>query len=739
MKPKRTLAGLVAVSLLAFTPSLLAQAGLPIYTDNLVNDFQDWSWIPHNMANTSPVHSGQYSISASANTNDGEGLQFGQSLYNQYQGGFDCTPYLDVMFWANGGPTGGQVLIVYATYGTNRTWSNGRALWPLWTNSWLQYTIPLSVLLPAGISNVNGFIIELSPNGPTNTFYVDDISLFPRPAPALQHISVNAVETLRAADPRWFGANAGVWDEFFDTAATSNALSAAGILSMRFPGGSLSDQYNWATGLTGTWSNGVLLYSTSYPTTFSNFMHIATNLGLRAFITVNYGTGTSNEAAAWVLNANVTNHCGFKCWEVGNEVYGAWEQDNNNPPNDPYTYAVRFAGYQALMKAADPSIEVGAVSTPGEDSYNTYTNHPATNSATRQVHCGWTPVMLATLKSLGVTPDFLVYHFYPEYTPYDNPAPDDDSDPLVLQVSSQVAGDATNLRSMINNYFGAGGSNIELVCTENNADAGYEGRQSTSLVNAVFLADTLAQFMKTEFNAYTFWQLRSGAGTAGNFDPTLYGWRDVGDEGLIEGLDDGLESGYPDYFAMQLMQYFVRPGDTVLLASSDYSLLPAYAARGADGSLRLLVINKDTTTNFTAQIRLSSFVPSPSGALVYSYGIPQDDATEQDLDFALQEIAVTNFPPASTLFTNSFPPLSLTLFKFAPATPSLSVRPADAGQLALQLSGQWGAPYVIQTSTDLVNWTSISTNRLNIGYLNLPPFLAPGTNSQYWRAMWQPY
>jgi hypothetical protein len=243
--------------------------------------------------------------------------------------------------------------------------------------------------------------------------------------------------------------------------------------------------------------------------------------------------------------------------------------------------------------------------------------------------------------------------------------------------------------------------------------------------------------MKTEFNAYTFWQLRSGPGTDGCFDPTLYGWRDVGDEGLIDGLDDGLESNYPDYYAMQLMQYFVRPGDTVLNAASDYPLLSAYASRRADGSLSLLVINKDTIASFNAQIRLANFVPS-SSATVHSYGMPQDDAVEYDLSANLQDIAVSNYPSAGTLFTNSFPPLSLTLFTFVPAAPSLSVLPAASGQFAFQLNGQWGTPYLIQTSTDLVTWSSVSTNLLSGTSMNFTNTIPPGTGQEFWRAAWQP-
>jgi hypothetical protein len=733
MKTRLMLSGLFAGLLLASSQTLLAQASLPIYTDNLVNGFQDdWSWVPHNLTNTSPVHSGSYSISATPD-DAWEALSVEEPICDSYQGGFNNTLYDAFVFWGNGGSTGGQLLQVFAQYGTDQTWGPGYSLPALPTNSWQQFTVPLSALLPAGTSNLCAINIELTSYGTVGAFYVDDLSFTVQPAPAVQHLAVDASQALRTADPRWFGVNTAVWDGYLDTSATSNALRQAGVLCLRFPGGSLSDQYHWSTGLSIAWSDGLPVSTNSWSTSFANFMHVATNRGAQAFITVNYGSGTSNEAAAWVLNANVTNRCHFKYWEVGNEVYGSWEQDTNNPPNDPYTYALRFAGYQALMKAADRSIEVGVVSVPGEDSYaNDYT-HPATNSATQQIHYGWTPVMLATLKSLGVTPDFLIYHLYPEYTPFVTPPPVNDSDPLVLQVSSQIAGDAANLRQMINDYFGGGGSNIELVCTENNSDAGAEGRQMTSLVNALYLADTLAQLMRTEFNAYTWWDLRNGAGTSGSFDPTLYGWRDEGDEGLIDGLD----SYYPDYYAMKLMQYFVRPGDTVLNAASDYLLLSAYASRHTNGSLSLLVINKDTTANFNAQISLANFEPSAS-ASVQAYGMPQDNAAKNNQSVALQDIAVSNYPSAGTRFTNSFPPLSLTVFTFAPTAPSLEALPATSGQFVFQLEGQPGTPYIVQTSTNLVIWTSQSTNLLTGASLNFTNAIPPGTGLRFWRAVWQP-
>ncbi len=56
------------------------------------------------------------------------------------------------------------------------------------------------------------------------------------------------------------------------------------------------------------------------------------------------------------------------------------------------------------MKAFDPTIKIGAVAVPGEDSYANNTNHPVVNPVTGVTHNGWTPVMLATLKASASLP-----------------------------------------------------------------------------------------------------------------------------------------------------------------------------------------------------------------------------------------------------------------------------------------------------------------------------------------------
>jgi len=692
------------------------QAPLPIYTDNLVNGFQDWSWATDNLANPVPVHSGSHSISVSATA--------WQALSFEHPD-FDATLYGSLVFWANGGARGGQVLEVYVQFGLQ---SGPTCLLPaLEANTWGQYSIPLSKLGAVNATNLNRINLELSSSGTAGTFYVDDVQLTAKPAPALSHLSVNALGAIRVADARWFGLNTAVWDDDLDTPQTVSLLKEMGALALRFPGGSLSDDYHWAsnTTLTNTWK---------WATSFADFARTATNVGVQVVLTVNYGTGTAAEAAGWVRNANVTNRYGFKYWEIGNEEYGTWETDQNVYPHDAYTYATRAADYLAQMKAVDPAIKVGVVVTPGEDSSsNGYSNHPATNALTGQVHCGWTPVLLSTLRSLGATPDFLIYHFYPEYSTADSTACAD-SDPFLLQCSTAWASAAADLRQQLTAYLGPAGAGVELLCTENNSDCGAQGRQSTSLVNGLYYAESLAQLMKTEFNSLFWWDLRNGTDTTGSFDPTLYGWRTNGDLGMI----GGATTRYPAFYAAKLLQYFARPGDTILEAGSDYKLLSVYAARQADGALSCLVLNKDTLASFQAQIALAGFIPD-SNATVRSYGLPQDAAAQTGA--ASPDLAETSFTGAATNFAWTFPPLSITLFTLPPEAPRLAVlapAPPAGGLLLLQLQGQPGASYVVQVSTNLSAWTAVSTNALGTNNaVILTNALPAGPGRTFWRALWQ--
>ncbi len=766
-RPQR---GLVAGAfLLCVVATAPAQAPLPVYTDHLVNGFQDWGWATHDYANPAPVHSGTASVAVTL-ASPYQGLQI-------YHPDMDSRPYSSLSIWVNGGASGGQRLQVYGLLhvGTANNAGQGQyfSLGTLHTNTWQQVIVPLSALGVANKSNFTGFVIQDRVGAAQPTFYVDDIQLVAAPAPALSHLSLNATQAVRSVDARWFAVNTAIWDSNFDTPSTISLLRELGTRMLRGPGGSLSDEYHWSTdtNLTNTWR---------WVTSFANFVHVATNVGAQALLTVNYGTGSTNEAAAWVAYANgsTTNTLslgvdtfganwrtvgywaslraaaplgsddgknflrlsrtaplGFRYWEIGNECYGTWETDNNAVRHDPWTYATRARDYLSLMKAVDSTIKIGVVVTPGESSSSNNANHFAVNPRTGSTNYGWTPVMLATLKGLGMTPDFAIHHRYPEFTDSNNPV-GADSDAFLLQCSTQWALDAADLRQQLTDYCGPAGTNVELLCTENNSDAGAQGRQSTSLVTGLYYADSLGQLMQTEFNSLVWWDLRNGTDTSGWFDSTLYGWRTYGDLGMVNGLSTRL----PTFYAAKLMQFFAQPGDTLLRATSDYPLLAAYAARRASGAVSLLVLNKDTTTNFTAQVALAGFAPDAIATL-RSYGIPQDEAARTNAPAPAQDIAITNFPAASAGFGYSFAPLSLTLFTFAPVAPRLALLPPvsqPGGQFVVQLQGQPQVRYFIQSSTNLSAWATVSTNTLAGNTLNLTNPAPAGTEARSWRALWQP-
>ena len=747
------------LAVLFATPvAAMAQNSLTIYSNSLINGWQNASYnATLDYANPSPVHSSNASVSVAVTSAYG-GIQL-------YHNDMTNTAYASISFWLNGGAAGGQHLQMYGTLDVNGSSTAQNARYYLNTpaaNTWLQYIVPLSALGVGNATNFTGFAIQDSNGSAEPVFYLDDIQLINAAGPALTHLTVNAGQPIRTADARWFGMNVAVWDNAFDTPQTLSVLTNMGTRAMRFPGGSDSDDYHWVY-------NRQDDNSWSWETSLASFIHVITNFNGQAMTTLNYGTGFTNEAAAWVAYVNATTSnpqplgvdalgtnwqtagywaslrasaplakddgknflrisrsapLGFKYWEIGNEVYGAsWETDSNNVPHDPYTYAQRSRDYISLMKAVDPTIKVGIVVTPGEDSYANNTSHPVVNPRTGLTHYGWTPVLLATLTSLGVIPDFVIHHRYAQN-------PGGETDAGLLQSSSAWSSDAADLRQQITDYAGSSGTNIELVCTENNSVSSNPGKQSTSLVNGLFMADSLAQLMQTEFNGLFWWNLRNGGdSTTGNDSSSLYGWRQYGDYGVLEGTDE-----YPTYYVAKLMQNFVQPGDTVIAAASDYSLLSTYAVRRQDGSLTLLIINKDPVNTLTGQVAVARFIPA-AGGQAYSYGIPQDNAAQSGT--GSPDIAQTNFPVAGTNFGYAFPPYSATVLALSPAPAKLLAMPAVTSQFVFQLQGQAGVPYVIQNSTNLMTWTSVSTN-LPASVINITNSLSPYSPVQFWRVIWQP-
>jgi hypothetical protein len=317
---------------------------------------------------------------------------------------------------------------------------------------------------------------------------------------------------------------------------------------------------------------------------------------------------------------------------------------------------MRFTNYYAQMKAADPTIKIGAVVDITEDGTVNNYNHPVVNPRTGVTHYGWTPVMLTYMRSNNCLPDFVIDHKYPPV--------DGDTGNLLFYSTwkSEIAG----VRQMLNDYLGSAATNITIENTESGTSG---DKQCVSIVGGLQYADDVGQIMQTEANSRVWWDTRNGQGSVTNCDNALYGWRTDSsgyfyDDGGIVYNQGYPTNRYPTAWVAKLLTRFAAGGDQVVSAGTDYPLLASYAVKRTNGSLSLLVLNKSSSSSLNAAIALSGYSPLPN-ATVYSYGIPQDETARTNGPVQNLDIATNSISSAGTSFSYTFPPYSATVLALA--------------------------------------------------------------------------
>jgi hypothetical protein len=571
--------------------------------------------------------------------------------------------------------------------------------------------------------------------------------------PAQLSTTVNTGTVVGPVATNMLGVNLAWWDDKLTTSQTQQMVQAAGLAAFRFPGGSSSDDYHFNV------SNN---FNDSVANTIPQFAKFIESVGGTGLVTLDYGSGSPQEGAAelaylegsptdttvigtgleWNDSTNQWNQINWQTvgywanlraatplahddgynflrinhpaaftgiteWEVGNEEYGSWETDHHGTAgpggistgaqHDPATYAAfahAFAGYAAEI---DSGISIGIDSGDPGASYN-----------------NWIKNVLTQGQAIGFVPGFISDHSYMQ-----GPGQESDTTLLLHTVSdpSSVLDWSTrhaDYQTLLQTTLGSQASGVQVMGTEFNSVYTNPGKQSTSLVNGLFIADSIGSLLDSGYTGGFVWDLRNGWDTTQNNSPSLYGWRQGGDYGLLGDPNTSTPPStgpyvpYPNYFAEQLASKIVLTGGQVVSASSNYQDLTAYAVLEVNGHLELLVINKNPYANLNEQFTLQGFTPN-GHAQVWQYGEAQDYAQSQTTDgsAALADLTTTLTLNGSS-FNYTFPAYSMTVLDL---TPSMAATHFTVSAPASATAGQ--AFSITVMAQDVSNQTAAYTGTIH--------------------------
>jgi hypothetical protein len=453
-------------------------------------------------------------------------------------------------------------------------------------------------------------------------------------------IDVNAAKNLGAVPSIANGLNTATFDGHLNDSASTTAIAAAGIDALRYPGGSTADAYRWQTNTT---VDGLGYANPSNG--FDDFMGIARKTGASPIITVNYGSGSAAEAAAWVKYANVTKHYGVKYWELGNEIpgdgtYGSqWE--HNTKPKGATAYANNIADYITQMKAVDPSIKVGAVIT-------TYNSWP--DGLVASAYGDTADWNTTVLKKDGPKLDFVIVHYYPTSK----------SESDLLTQYQNIATLVKQTRAEINQYAGSNAANVQIMITETDSSFEFD-----SVPAALYAADTYMTFLQNGVDNIDWWDLHNGPGSG--ITRLADGSTEYGDGGVLSSggctagvCEPAANTPFPAYYGLQAVGGFAPAGAQMVSTTSSNSTVTSYAVKTSSG-MNLMLVNHSEQTSEPVSIAYAGF----NAASVTS---------AQQFSDANKELQQINGVDARAL---TLPPYSITVLKLsgssATPTPSCTV------------------------------------------------------------------
>ena len=368
---------------------------------------------------------------------------------------------------------------------------------------------------------------------------------------------------------------------------------------------------------------------------------------------------------------------GIKDWEIGNETFGTGYYDSwgdngyslNYAVPYPYTSYPRYGNinlspaaygecvrsFSLLMKAVDPTIKIGAVSStpPNDYSWDSYGGQH------------WTPQVLA---QCATNIDFVIAHSYPY-----NGNLDDGSGLLPIPASlypAMINGTGTHtgtdagLRDEIASYR-ADATNVQIFITE----FGYSGSLTNSVngapvmgpVNALFAADSYATWLEL--------------GVA-NVD-----WLEMSADNYLGGSD--VPGGV--YYAVQMAHEMAGPGDQFVVAFSDTPTLRAHAAIQQSGKVGLMLLNENLANSLTVNVSIPNVILTGSATQI-QFGAANFNGTNGDPNIPFSPPTTNTFSVSSNSLSVTLPPYTMAVLTIPilgntpPVLAAISNRIVNAGQ-----------------------------------------------------------
>lgn len=438
-------------------------------------------------------------------------------------------------------------------------------------------------------------------------------------------------------------------------------LASSGVTTLRYPGSRWADIYHWSTNKSTGREQAV-----DSPGDFGRFARLLDRFGTAVITVNygsnldGTGGGTPEEAAAWVAyamgdpsNGKVIGKDSFgrdwqtvgswaslrasqplaaddgfnflriahpnpvliKYWEVGNEVYrnGFYDgsgsendqhapyakdpKDNEklrkrNPALSPEAYGTAFLQFSKAMKAVDARIKVGAsLDVPLAADWNTsadwvqdpisgkwFQKGTAEAAGLGDVQKGFDAGVdwdKNVLKVAGKDIDFVSLHWYVGDATEASHYKDLDNAKTLMKPQDEPRNILAALEDLFQKCCGPNGRNIQVLVTE----MGIKPYVNVpdKIVPALFAADAYVTLVEY--------------GTA-NID-----WASLHGAFVTDENKPG-----PVYFAPQLVRRLADLNDQIVTAASSNALLSVHASLHKDGSLGIMLINKDAKNNATVKV-----------------------------------------------------------------------------------------------------------------------------------------